>query len=49
VKDTPNSKAKQQGGWLEARKEMYERCNTFEVGKIIGLVNAISNLIYQQQ
>jgi len=41
VKDTPDSKTKQQGGWLEACKETYEGCNNFEVGKRIGLVNAI--------
>jgi len=39
--DTPNPKSKQQGGWLEACKETYEGCNTFKVGKIMGLVNAI--------
>jgi hypothetical protein len=41
VKDSPNSKTKQQGGWLEACKETYKGRNTFEVGKIMGLVNAI--------
>jgi hypothetical protein len=41
VKDTPNSKNKQQGGWLEACKETDEGCNTFEVGKRMGLVDAI--------
>jgi hypothetical protein len=41
VKDVPNYTTKQQGGWLEACKETYEGCNIFEVGKRIGLVNAI--------
>jgi hypothetical protein len=41
VKDIQNSKKKKKkGGWLEACKETYERCNTFEVGKRMRWVNA---------